>query len=81
MGVSVHNFTQLGGRTDVLSPFIWSCVSDLMQFCDGSDKGTLSNFVQISGKSVTETLVMISQPFREENMGCPRVFEWHVQTY
>jgi hypothetical protein len=30
--LSVQNFTQLGGGADFLCPFIWSCVSGLMQF-------------------------------------------------
>jgi hypothetical protein len=49
MRVSVHNFKQLGGPANFLRPFIWSCVSGLIRFCVGSDKGTASNFVQISG--------------------------------
>jgi hypothetical protein len=39
-GVSVQNFTQLGGCADFLCPFIWSCVSGLKWFYDGSNKGT-----------------------------------------
>jgi hypothetical protein len=39
----VQNFTQLGGCTDHLCPFIRSRVSGLMLFRDGSDKGTASN--------------------------------------
>jgi hypothetical protein len=31
------------------------------------------------GKSVTETLTMIRQAFREESMSCTWVFEWHAQ--
>jgi hypothetical protein len=45
----MQNFTQVGGRADFLRPFIWSCVSGLMQFCDGSNIGTASlhnNFCQ-----------------------------------
>jgi hypothetical protein len=42
LGVSVQNSTQLGGRSDFLCPFICSCVSGLMRFRDGSDKGTAS---------------------------------------
>jgi hypothetical protein len=48
--VSVQNFTQLGGSYDFLRPFIWSHVSDLLQFREGSDKGTASDFMQISEK-------------------------------
>jgi hypothetical protein len=33
------------------------------------------------GKSVTETLAMIRQAFREESMSHTSVFELHVQTY
>jgi hypothetical protein len=36
--------------------------------CDGSDKGTASNFVQISGKSAKRSLEMLRQAFREESM-------------
>jgi hypothetical protein len=49
---------QLGGRADFLRPFIWSCVSGLMRFCDGSEERTALNFVQIS-----ETLATIRQAF------------------
>jgi hypothetical protein len=52
---------------DRLRIFIWSLVSGLMRFRDGSDKGTASNFVQISEK-VSETLAMIRQAFGEESM-------------
>jgi hypothetical protein len=38
---------KLGGLADLLCPFIWSRVSGLMPFRDGSNKGTASNFVQI----------------------------------
>jgi hypothetical protein len=48
-GVSVQNFTRLGGLYDFLRP-IWSLVSGLMLFHDGSNKRTASNFVQILEK-------------------------------
>jgi hypothetical protein len=35
---SVQNFTQLGGCAHSVHPFIWSSVSALMQFHNGSDK-------------------------------------------
>jgi hypothetical protein len=35
---------------EFLHHFIWSRVSNLMQFGDGCDKGTASNFIQISEK-------------------------------
>jgi hypothetical protein len=63
LGASVQNFTQLGGRADSLRLSIWSRVSGLMGFCDQFDKGTASNFVQISGKSAAETLVKVRQEF------------------
>jgi hypothetical protein len=47
-GVSEQNFTQLDGSADLSLPFIWSRVSGLKRFRDGFDKGTTSNFVQIS---------------------------------
>jgi hypothetical protein len=46
----VQNFTQLGGCVDFLRPFIWSRVSGLVLFRDGSDKGTASNLVPVSEK-------------------------------
>jgi hypothetical protein len=42
MGVSEQNFNQLDDCADFLHHFIWSCVSGLMQFCNGSNKGTAS---------------------------------------
>jgi hypothetical protein len=41
---------QLGGLADFLHLFIWSHVSGLVRLHNGSDKGTASNFVQMSGK-------------------------------
>jgi hypothetical protein len=32
---------QPGGHADILHPFIWSHVSGLMRFCEGSDKGAV----------------------------------------
>jgi hypothetical protein len=43
-------FHQLGGCADVLRPLIWSRVSGLMRFREGPNKGTASDFVQISEK-------------------------------
>jgi hypothetical protein len=45
------------------------------RFREGSAKETASNFVQISKKSVTETLEMIRQAFGEESMNRKCVFE------
>jgi hypothetical protein len=42
---------QLSGRADILRPFIWSRVSDLMRFRDEYDKGTALSSVQISVKA------------------------------
>jgi hypothetical protein len=60
---------KVGGHADFLRPFIWKRVSGLMQFCDGSDKGTLSNFVQILEKVQTETIAMMRQVFGKDNLG------------
>jgi hypothetical protein len=43
-----------------------------MRFCDGSDKGTAFNFMQISEKSTTNTLTMIRQTFGGERMSRTR---------
>jgi hypothetical protein len=53
---------------------IWSRVSDLIRFRDGSDSECASNFVQISKKkNATETLAMIRQAFRKESVSRTRV--------
>jgi hypothetical protein len=49
LGVSVQTFTELDGRPDFFY-FLLFGVAHLMRICDGPDKGTASNFVQISGK-------------------------------
>jgi hypothetical protein len=51
-----------------LRPFIWSRVSGLMRFRDGSDKGTASHFVQMSGKHSTKILTKITQTFGKESV-------------
>jgi hypothetical protein len=50
--VSAQNFTQLGALVKFLCPIIWSRVSGLMRFLDGSDSECASNVVQISGKAL-----------------------------
>jgi hypothetical protein len=50
LGVSKQNIMLLGGCADFSHPFIWSHVSGLIWFPDGSYKGTASDFVQISEK-------------------------------
>jgi hypothetical protein len=77
LGSQCTKFHVLGGRGDFLCPFIWSCVSGLMQFCDGSDSDCASHFVQISEK-VRQTLAVIRQAFGEESMSCTQVFAWHA---
>jgi hypothetical protein len=37
----------LGERADLLCPLIWSPISGLVLFRDGSDKGSTSSFVQM----------------------------------
>jgi hypothetical protein len=66
LGGSVQNFTQLGGRSVFLHPFIWSRVFVLIQFRDGSR--VCIKFGANLGRSVIETLAMIRQAFGEENM-------------
>jgi hypothetical protein len=48
LGSQYTKFHTAGWTRWFLCPFIWSGVSVLMQYCDGSDKGTASNFEQIS---------------------------------
>jgi hypothetical protein len=47
---SVSNISRRWMDVLIFCYFIWSSVPGLMKFCDGSDKGTASNFVQISKK-------------------------------
>jgi hypothetical protein len=68
----------LGGRSDFLHPVIWSHLSSLIRFRDGSHSECALNLVQISEKNATETLAMIRQAFGEENMSHTWVFEWHA---
>jgi hypothetical protein len=67
---------ELAGRADFLCPFIWIHASGLTRFHNRSDKGTASNFVQLSDKSAMETLAVIRQAFEEESMSHTWVFEW-----
>jgi hypothetical protein len=76
LGVSVQNFTRLGGRSDFLRPVVWSRVSGLMRFRGGSHKGTASSFIQISGK-LRQTLEMIIQAFGKESTS----HIWKIQTH
>jgi hypothetical protein len=48
VGSQCTKFQGAGWRCRFLCPFIWNHVSGLMWFCDRSDRGTASNFVQIS---------------------------------
>jgi hypothetical protein len=68
---------QLGVYAVILCPFIWSHVSGLMNFCDGFDKGTASNFVKNHRTSATDTLAMIRQVFKEESMNCTQKDQTH----
>jgi hypothetical protein len=51
----------------------------LMLLRDGPDSECASNFVQVSGKSATETLAMIRQAFGEESISHTWVFELHAR--
>jgi hypothetical protein len=75
LGVNLQK--QLGGSADFLRPHISSLVSFLMRFRDGFDKRTESNFVQISGKSATETVAVIRNAFTEEIVRRTRKFQTH----
>jgi hypothetical protein len=79
MVISVQNFTQLSGQADFPCPFIWSRVLGLTRFRDGSDEGTASDFVEVSGKSATETLAMTKRAFGGERMSGTWLFEWHTR--
>jgi hypothetical protein len=70
-------FTQLGGGTDILRPFIWSRVSDVTS--QWTRQQVCITFCANLGKSATETLAVIRQAFQEESMSRTRVFEWQAQ--
>jgi hypothetical protein len=72
LGVSTQNFTKLGGRADFLRPFVFNCVSGFMWFRDRLDKGSALHFSGNLGKSATETLEIIRQVFRGENVNRTR---------
>jgi hypothetical protein len=67
LAVSVQNFAQPGGRAEYLRPFIWSRVSGMTRFRDGSDIECASNFVQIS-----EKMQVLKQASKEESMNRKR---------
>jgi hypothetical protein len=48
--VRSDNISRVWWTCDCLRPFIWRRVSGLMRLRDGPDKGTSTNFVQISQK-------------------------------
>jgi hypothetical protein len=58
-----------------LRPFIWGLVSGLMQFRDTQQRNNIK-FCANLRKRVTQTLAVIRQAAREENMSCTRVSEW-----
>jgi hypothetical protein len=71
LGVSLQNFTQLGGSADFLRPFIWP-VAILLRIRQRNSFKCCENL----GENVTETLEMIRQAFGEEGMSRT----WKVQT-
>jgi hypothetical protein len=69
------NFTQLGGRADLLRSFIWSHVYLAQQYFTMDPTASVpSNFVQSLGKSAME----IRQAFQKEIMRPCTVFQWHA---
>jgi hypothetical protein len=54
------------GHTDFLRPFIWSLVSGLMRFCNGSDKEQHQFWCKSRKRA------MIIQAFGEESMSHTR---------
>jgi hypothetical protein len=77
MGVGVQNFKQLSGRADLLRPFVWSRVSGLKGFRDGSNKRNSIKFCINLENCATVTLVMIRQEFGEESMSRTRKALYH----
>jgi hypothetical protein len=67
LGVSVQHFVQLGGHADFLRPFIWSRVSGLIQFHDGSDKGTVMMQPSCPGLSLVTTAGFMVMTLRQSN--------------
>jgi hypothetical protein len=72
-----RKFHEDGCHAQFLCPFIWSRLSGLMRFCNGSDKGTAIKCRTNLGKSASETLAMIIQAFGGESMS----HTWEVQIH
>jgi hypothetical protein len=59
---------QLGGCADFLHPLIWNLVSGMMQFCDGSDKGTATMKLSRPGLSLVTRAGFMVMTLRQSNI-------------
>jgi hypothetical protein len=61
---------------------MWSRVRDarrIWQWNRERNRECASDFVQILGKSATETLEMIQQGFGDQSFSRTQVFQWHAR--
>jgi hypothetical protein len=76
LGISVHNFTQLGERADFLRPFIWSCILPDAISRWFRQRNSIKVCAYLA-KSAIEILPMIRQVFRKEIMSRARKVRTH----